>query len=268
MTLAVVAGCASSRQAPPAAIPVPLASALLGDRGSPATPPPNFSIGQLPSGYPTALTPAAPATVVGGMTTGDETVAVFADSTRRLAAVMEELFEQHGFMRPPATPGSGFSPGYGPYSSFCSDSGSVSVEPLTGSNRRLARVTYRRALRGGGCLGYRAARSADQLTLPELKPPDGVHVAGSHGGSGTGEVSSAADVTGANLRASTIVAQYAAQLVAAGWIADPPAVSQRVTAQYFEAKDASGGRWAGVLMASGGGSALAISLIMHPRVNP
>src|SRR4051794_19372589 len=140
----VIAACATKPPAPPAVLPVPLVSALMDDRGSSTRPSPTYSIGQLPAGYPAALVPRAPARIVGGMTRNGETVAVFADSTRRLAAVMEQLFEQHGYVRPQPTPGSGFSSGSGPYSSFCGDSGTVSVEPLTGANRNAARVTYRR----------------------------------------------------------------------------------------------------------------------------
>ena len=201
------------------------------------------------------------------MTTGDETVAVFADSTRRLAAVFEQLFAQTGFTRPPPTPGSGFSPGSGPYSHFCGDSGTVSVEPLSGSNRTFARVTYRRA-RGPGSCRLEPAHSTGVLDLPELRAPAGVHVSRSGGGSGSDGVHSNAEMTGADLVPSTIIAHYAGQLVAAGWTAAPPALSERVAAQYFEAKDTSGAPWEGVLMASGSKNELTISLTMHARVRP
>ena len=259
----LIAGCAPKRQAAPASLPVPLVSALLDSRGSPTTPSTKYSVGQLPPGYPLVLAPTGNATIVGGMTSGDETVAVFADSTRRLAAVMEQLIEQHGYLRPQPTPGSGFSPGSGPTSYFCGDSGMVSVAPLTGSNRTSVRVTYRRMQRNGSCRSYQPMRSTDQLTLPELKPPAGVHVSRSNGGSGGSDVSSSAEMTGTDLSAAAVVAHYAVQLVAAGWTADSLAASQRVAAQYFAAKDASGGSWEGVLMASGGKTELTVSLTMH-----
>jgi hypothetical protein len=265
--LVIVAGCAQKRQAELASIPVPLVSALRDDRGFQTRASPKYSVGQLPSGYPVVLVPTGPVRIVGGMTTGDETVAVFADSTRRLAAVMEQVFQQHGYVRPDPTPGSGFSSASGPYSYFCGDSGMVSVQPLAGSNRAFARVTYRPMRGYGSCRMYPPTRSADQLVLPELKPPTGVRVSGSSGGSGSDGVNSRAEMTGADLSASTILAHYAAQLVAAGWTAETPAVSQRVAAQYFEAKDASGGSWEGVLMASGSKTALAISLNMRHRVS-
>jgi hypothetical protein len=265
--LVVAAGCASKPRPvamSPAAIPEPLVSALLDARGSPARPSPHFSIGTLPPGYPAALVPAGHARIVGGMTTGHEMVAVFADSTQRLAAVMEQVFEQHGYTRPKQTPGAGFSPGSGAYASFCGDSGVVFVEPLTGANRTFARVTYR--LQGpGSCQMFQGQHAAGILVFPELEPPADVHVMGSHGSTNSDGVISTAQVTGANLNAAAVVAHYGAQLVAAGWTAAAPAISERVAAEYFEAKSASGGWWEGVLMASGSKTALTISLSMQPR---
>ena len=266
--LVIVAGCVPKPQAAPSSIPIPLASALIDDRGSPTRAAPKYSVGELPAGYPVVLAPTGPVRIVGGMTRDDEIVVVFADSTRRLAAVMEQLFQQRGYTRPQPTPGSGFSSGSGPYSYFCGDSGTVSVEPLTGSSRSFARVIYRRRQGLGSCPVFATARSAEELVLPELKPPGGARVSGSSGGSGSDGVHSSAEMTGADLSAATVAAHYAAQLVAAGWTAEPPAVSQRVAAQYFAAKDASGGSWEGVLMASGGKTALTVSLTMNRRVAP
>lgn len=265
--LAIAAGCAHKPQVSPTSIPVPLVSALIDDRFFPTRAvSPKYSVGQLPLGYPRVLAPTGPVTIVGGMTTGDETIAVFADSTRRLAVVMEQLFEQHGYRRPQPTPGSGFSSASGPFSYFCGDSGTVSVEPLAGANRASVRVTYRR--QGSGyCRSNEPTREPDQLALPELKPPAGVHVSRSGGGRGSDGVRSTAEMTGSDLSAPTIVAHYSAQLVGAGWTAETPAVSQRVAAQYFIAKDASGGSWEGVLMASGSRTALTLSLTMHPKAS-
>ena len=265
--LAIIGACAANTQAAPVSLPAPLVTALIDGRGLPTRPSPDYAVGSLPPAYPATLVPAGPVRIVGGMTTGDEIVAVFADSTRRLAEVFERLFERVGFTRPPVTRGSGFSAGSGPYSFFCGDSGTVSVEPLTGPNRDFARVTYRRARGGRSCPAFEPVRSADQLTLPELKPPAGVSVSRTHGGSGSDGVNSTAEMNGANLVPSTVVAHYAAQLVAAGWTAAVPALSERVVAQYFEAKDASGGSWEGVLMASGGTRSLTVSLTMHPRAS-
>lgn len=263
--LIVAAGCAPTHQPTPASIPAPLVTALLDERGLPTRATPAYSVGEVPATYPRALIPSGPVTIVGGMTMGDDATAVFADSTRRLAAVMEQLFEQHGYVRPLPTPGSGFSWGSGPYSYFCGDSALVSVTPLAGVSPGSVRVLYRRVRGRASCPAYQRTRSSDGLTLPELKPPPGVHVARGQSGSGGGVVNSTAEVTGVDLSASAVVAHYGAQLVGAGWKADPPAIGERVTVQYFTAVDTTGHPWQGVLMAEGGKTVLTVSLTMHQR---
>jgi hypothetical protein len=263
-----VIGCAANKQVAQTFIPAPLVTALVGSGGGvSAGASPNYSVAALPAGYPRNLVPTGPVRIVGGMTAGDETVAVFSDSTRRLAAVFEELFVERGFKRPAPTVGSGFMPGSGPGFFFCDDSATVAVAPLTGENRGSARVTYRRVRGRPPCEMHQPLRSADGLKMPELKPPPGARVGASHGSGGTSEASSGAEITGTNLEATAIVAHYAGQLAAAGWTASPPAISDRVVAQYFEAKDASGVPWEGVLMALGSKTKLDVSLAMHPRVN-
>ena len=266
--VAIGAGCARNPQSAPTLIPAPLVSALVDDRGSPAPPATEYAVGKLPRGYPAALVPSGPVNIIGGMTSGDRVVAVFADSTRRLAAVLEPLFEQAGFARPAPTRGSGFNSGSGPYSHFCGDSGTVSATPLTGANRALVRVDYQRMHGRAACRPFERAVSERQLELPELRPPPGVHVAGSQGGSGSEGVTSSADITGTSLVPSAILAHYSSQLVAAGWTGAAPAIGERVAAQFFEAKDASGATWQGVLMATGSSTALTVSLAMHLRTNP
>jgi hypothetical protein len=202
------------------------------------------------------------------MTAGDQITVVFADSTRRLAAVLEQLFQSAGFTRPAPSPGSGFSSGSGPYAFFCGDSAMVSADPLTGSDHYFARVSYRRLRGRASCPAFSRAPSQQQLQLPELTPPAGVHVRGSHGGGSDGAVNSSAEMTGTALVPSAMLAHYAAQLVAVGWTAAAPAVSERVAAQFFETKDSSGARWEGVLMTVGNGTAITASLTMHPRTTP
>lgn len=268
LLVAIAAGCAGNRQTAPAALPVPLVTALLTDRGAATRAVPQYTNGTLPPGYPAALVPTGPVRILGGMQAGDEIVAVFSDSTRRLAAVLEQLFQAAGFSRPAPTPGAGFSAASGPYSYFCGDSGTVSAEPLTGSNRNAARVTYRRLVGRNSCSMFRPPPPSGQLQLPELLPPAGVWVRGSHGGGSEGEINSSADMTGSALVPSTILAHYAAQLVAAGWTAAEPAVSARLAGQVFEAKNATGAPWEGVLMATGSATAMTISLSMHPTRKP
>jgi hypothetical protein len=204
------------------------------------------------------------------MKTGDVIVAVFADSTRRLAAVFEELFTQAGFKAPPVTPGAGFSGGSGPYAYSCRDSMTVSVAPLTGSNRNFARVTVRIARGYDPCKPDRAPppRTQHDLVLPDLTPPSGVRISRSGWGGGGGEVNSSGEMTGTSLVTSAILAHYATQLVAAGWTALAPAIGERMAGQFFQAKDASGGSWEGFLLATGGGSSVSVLLTMHPRTTP
>ena len=266
--LVLVAGCASNRRATQASIPAPLVTALLDDRGSATRAAPEYTVNSLPPGYPATLIPSGPVRIVGGMTSGDQIVAVFADSTRRLAAIFEQLFEHGGFTRPAPAPGSGFSSGVGPYSFSCKDSAMVSVEPLTGSARNFARVSYRRVGGRYACPTPGPAPSQSQLHLPELKPPTGVYVAHSSGGSNRDGVNSSAEMSGTALVASAILAHYSAQLVATGWTAAAPAISENVAAQFFEVKDSTGALWQGVLMVVGSGAANSVSLSMHPRKKP
>ena len=263
LLLVTVVSCARSKGVAPILLPAPLVSALIGDRGDPLHGAPEYSVGTLPRGYPLALVPTGPVTIVGGMVTPDQIVAIFADSTRRLAAVFDQTFAQAGFSRPAPTPGSGFMSGSGSYSFFCKDSATVQAEPLTGANRHSAKVIYRRTryLCGMPMRGL-SARDRPALELPELMPPAGVRVGSAGGGSGRDGLDSRAAMTGAALVPSTILAHYTQQLVVARWTAHPPAISPRVAAQYFVAKDTTGAQWAGVLMVVGSESAIDLTLNM------
>ena len=268
LVLAVAPGCASRGAPAPASIPAPLAAALIEDRAGPARAPREFTVGTLPPGYPAMLVPPGPVRIVGGMTAGDQITVVFADSTRRLAAVVEQQFEHAGFTRPAPSPGSGFSSGSGPYSFFCKDSAMVSAQPLTGSERNFVRVSYRRVRGRSSCATLDREPLAGHLQLPALTPPPGVHVRRSGSGHGGARVSSHAEVSGTALVPAAIVAHYAAQLVAAGWTASEPAISARVAARFFETKDSAGGAWEGVLVAAGGETALTVTLNMERRTRP
>ena len=174
LLLLLVTACSANRPPVTTSLPAPLVTALLNDRGT-VRPSPEYAVRSLPQRFPSPLVPSGPVTVVGGMTNGDEIVAVFSDSTRRLAAVFEQLFNQAGFVRPAPSPGSGFSPGLGPYTYFCRDSATVTAEPLTGANRNLVRVTYRvqRGPRTCPTVQRGPAAGANELHLPELTPPPG-----------------------------------------------------------------------------------------------
>lgn len=259
------AGCASGPQVQPSLVPAPLVNAVFDDRLVSTSAAPVYSVGAVPTSYPARLVPGAPARVIGGMTTRDQVIVVFADSSRRLAADVDDLLRRSGFTRPAPPRTSGFSSAYAPTNNIlCSDSASASVEQLTGANRNLARVTYRPFRAGYSCPVAPPAfvSSPEQLVIPALTPPPGVRVGSSGGGSGGDNVHESADVTGSDLVPSTILAHYAAQLTAAGWRGKPPAMGDGIAAQYFEATTPGGSVWSGVLMAVGGGKTLSLSLNM------
>ena len=264
-----LAACATARPTPPPSLPVPLVTALLNDRGV-TRPAPAYAVGALPPKYPGDLVPTAPATIVGGMTNGDEVIAVFADSTRRLSAVLEQVFEHAGFTRPPPAAGAGFTQRSGPYTYFCRDSATVMAEPMTGPSRSLVRVTYR-VIRGRfPCAATTTGPPPDSLALhlPELSPPPGIRATGTHGSYSGSGMSSGADLVGIAMVPAAILSHYASQLVAAGWTGAAPAISEHLAAQVFEAKAPSGATWEGILMFYGSDTAMTASLAMHPRGKP
>ena len=81
-------------------------------------------------------------------------------------------------------------------------------------------------------------------------------------------MSTSTDMTGTALVPSAIMAHYAAQLTAVGWIAAAPATSERVAAQFFEATDESGAAWEGVMTVVGNANKITASLSMHLRGKP
>jgi hypothetical protein len=262
----IIIGCASGPRIEPTLVPAPLVNALISNAFvRPMRVAPDYSVGALPRGYPPTLIVDARAHVVGGMSTNDQIIAVFADSSRRLAPLFDDVFERNGFTRPPAPRNSGFTGRLEPYEFFCSDSASVAAEQLTGANRDLVRVTYRPFRGPDRCPITPPSPIPEQLEIPSLTAPAGVRVIGGGGGGGTSEVNSRAQVTGSNLVPSTILAHYARQLTAAGWRGKSPAVGDRVAAQYFEATTLKGSVWDGVLMAVGAGDTLDLSLNMERR---
>jgi hypothetical protein len=255
----LASGCATKRNPAARDLPPPLVNALL-NQGFDETQGLEFTVDTLPTGFPAALRPSG-AKAVGGMRTVGHLVAIFADSSRPLAPIIETLLEAQGFRRPPPPPASGFSSGFGA-GPYCSDGNMVSVMQLSGASRHLARVDYR-TVPGYSCAQFERRPSRSELKLPGLTAPPGVHVSSSGGGSGSDGVNSRAAMTGTRLVPSAILKHYSDQLVAAGWTAAAPAISERVAAQFFEAMTPEGDRWNGVLMVVGGGSNAQLSLVMR-----
>lgn len=252
-------------QTPQAELPRQLVTALLsGSERLTTMPPVEYFVGTVPAGFPAALVPSAPAVALGAVRSGGHIIVIFSDTTRRLPAILEQQFEEAGYKRPAPTPGSGFSGASGPYRFFCRDSASVSVEPLVGPERHMARVSYR-VTRGRMCADFvRPPSRTGTLRLPALKPPTNAHVASSGGGAGD-EVTARAVVTGEALSAPAVLAHYASQLIDAGWKTGAPAVGARVATQFFEAVDDAGGQWQGTLLVSGFDDKLHLSIVMRPR---
>lgn len=237
-------------------LPAALVAALSGD--GPRATQQRYTVDSLPSEFPKALRPSG-VRIVGGLTRGSQTLGVFADSSRLLAPVFDQLALQMGLRHPPVRPNSGFSSsGYGGSGRLCNDSALVYIAPT--SDPHVVTVSYQQ-LRGMGC---DARDRGPDLVIPALKPPPGVRVGISGGGYGS-DVHASADVTGTDLTPGPILDFYAAQLVAAGWKADAPAVSDRVAAQFFEARSTAGQPWEGTMIVIGSGTSLSLTINMRPK---
>ena len=253
LALLTSAACAHKKPATQQ-LPAPLVAALSGD-GPRSTL--RYTVDSLPSNFPLALRPSG-VKVVGGMRRGSQVLGVFSDSSRPLTPVFQRLAEQMGLRQPAPRPRSGFSSFSGGTGQFCNDSASVYISPTSDAN--VVTVSYQ-ALRGMGC---DSRDTGPDLVIPELTPPPGVRVPSAGGGSGNG-VDARAEMTGTDLKPGNILEHYAKQLVAAGWKADAPAVSDRVAAQFFEARSTSGHMWEGTLIVTGSGRSLNLTINMLPR---
>jgi hypothetical protein len=220
-----------------------------------------ISVGTVPVGFPDSLRPSN-AAVVGGQRTSWRVTAVFADSTRPLAPLIDSLIQRAGFRRPPLKQEPGFAAGFGGTGPYCRNGATISVTQLVGNDRHLARVDYNPP-RGATCEQMNGRAETRELVIPGLIAPPGVRVVTGGGGRGSDGVNSRAEMTGTRIVPATILKHYADQLTAAGWVANPPALSDRVAAQFFEATAPDGGRWEGVLQVMGGGSAASLSLNMR-----
>lgn len=244
-------------------LPESLVNALLGGLDRPAAGvTPEYFVGTLPTGFPAALVPSGPVSVVGGARAGDQMVVVLADSTRRLSAVMEELLKASGYSAPGPIAAAGFSSASGPYHYFCRDSSMVSTEPVLGQAHEMTRVSYH-SVRGRSCSSLAPGPLPGTLKLPPLRPLPHTHVMTSGGGGGNNEVNSRGLVSGESLDPAVLLAHYAAQLVQAGWTADTPAIGTHVAAQFFEAADDAGQHWQGTMMVSGSSTAMNLALVMR-----
>jgi hypothetical protein len=193
---------------------------------------------------------------------GREMLVVFEDSTRRVAADLVDALERAGYERPAPQPGRGFMTGT-PASGFCGDSGIVNVESLGGAQRYMARVSYRRLTPPSRCGGGVENAPVKQLNIPALTAPSGTSLRTAGSGSGSNEVHSTGVLTGASVTPAAAVAHFASQLTAAGWVGAPPALSEKVVAQYFEARDERGALWSGTITATRYSNGMSVAIGMR-----
>ncbi|MCC6242690.1 MAG: hypothetical protein IT353_07595 [Gemmatimonadaceae bacterium] len=265
-----VTSAAPTAAAAPTTLPLPLVRALLNDRMNATTGGPQFYVGTLPPGFPAALVPPGPVQVIGSVHTEREMVIVLADSTRRLADVVVSNAMQNGYQRPPTAMGRGFANTIEASGYLCGDNAMLNVAQLTGQERHVAKL-YVSFGQSGACVPsapYRMMQSDTTiLALPSLTPPPGAHVSSGGGGRGRDGVDARAVVTQTSLSIEAVLAHYAAQLVAARWSADTPGLSQRAAVQYFEAADATGARWNGLLTATATNNTITVTLSMKRSNN-
>lgn len=225
---------------------------------------PEVLVGKVPTGYPAQLIPGSPTRVVGGVVDGSQIQVVFEDSTRRVAAVLEELFERVGYTRPTSAQGSGFMSGVAS-SGFCGDSGTANVQALGGAQRYMARVSFVRFANRQRCTSLvpSETRSTVRLVIPELGVPRGSRIVQASGGSNGSEVSFNSELSDTTMAPEVVLTHYATQLTGAGWTGLAPGLGVRVASQYFEARDSAGGRWSGTLVVTRTRPRVLMSIVMR-----
>jgi hypothetical protein len=252
-------------QAEATQLPASLVTALLvGNRAGTAGSG-HYYVGVLPPGFPASLSPAAPAVVVGGTTSGPQLVVVFADTTRRFLASYLKGLEDSGWVQPVMESTGGFqSGGDGRYSFYCHEGSRVSAMAVPGAPfGAYVQVTYQK-IDINSCVNRRTmATRVSELVLPSLLPPTGTETSSSRSGGGSNEQSAQTHMTATSLPPAAIAAHYAAQLIAAGWTASSPASSEKVAAQQFDARDRDGKAWGGALVVVVVGSDRDVTLSMH-----
>ena len=248
-------------------LPADLVTALLGGPGAMGASGFQYYVGAPPPGWPSALVPAPPAVMVGGMKGSRQLTAVFADSTARLplSAYLKRI-EDAGWTKPAADNAAGFQLGDGQYGFWCSDSARVtaSLNPGAGS-MAYVRVTYLPMPRGTCVPTPRASAVRSRpslLTLPVLRPPAGARFTTSGGSSGSNSLASSTRLIDATIDAAQVLAHYSAQLTAAGWRTFAPTLDATFVAQLFEARDDSGTTWRGTLLVVPNGTTRDVTLMM------
>lgn len=267
--LALAAGSrALPAQTTPQPVPPELVTALFSS-GNYASASSQYFVGIVPPGWPTALVPAPPILVSGGMLSGDRRYAVFVDSTARhpLDSLRRQL-ETAGWTQPRTEPAQGFTTGFQDderhYGFWCRDS----VRATLASTRGVGGLTYVRVglgtMRGEPCVPRTRAAMLDApaLRLPLLFAPAGIATVGGQNGSSGNTTFTSARLVDSTTSAATVLAHYSAQLVNAGWTVHPPTTTAAFAAQAVEARDKDGVSWYGMMLVMPSAGTRDVSIVM------
>jgi hypothetical protein len=229
-----------------------------------------YTVGVVPPNWPADLVPAPPVTVVGGMFSGNQRIAVFVDSTTRhpLESLRRQL-ETTGWARPRTELLQGFISGFQEDEArvgfLCRDS----VRALLASTRSTGGLTYVRVgletMRGEPCVPRTRAAVLDAptLRLPLLFAPPGIRTTGGESGS-TGRTTIASTrLADSTISAATLLAHYGAQLVKAGWTVHPPTTTAAFATQALETRDKDGVSWYGMMLVIPTSSSRDVSIMMN-----
>jgi hypothetical protein len=214
---------------------------------------PRFASGRAPEGWPAALVPAAPVRALGGATFPALRSAVFAYPVGQEQALNEygALVTKAGW-RLGSDPG-GFAARKSLARTYCGEGAIVTVTPVDTLRDRATLTVVMFAMRPGmfspACGPGRPAQTnpvGAGIQLPTLRPP-----AGATGGQGAPSYSPGTSTVSARLTTTltpaALLAHYAAQLEADGWLLKKPHVDGGLAEQMIERRDASANHWVGTL---------------------
>lgn len=275
-TLLAVFLAAASRagaQTASESIPVSLVNALFGGGGREIRT--LYFVGVVPPGWPSTLTPPAPATVLGATQGRRQLTAVFVDSvTRDPLPAYERRLRDAGWSRPAMQSlmfgRGGFQSGDGRMPFWCSDAGRVTtnLRPAAGSASYL-RIVYESMPRGTCApapdsmpFGREGDPRLTLLAIPPLYAPPGLRSEGGGGGSGGTSINASTRFDSTTMTPAALLDHYGAQLASAGWTAFPVSVNPSFASQLFEARDALKRSWHGVLIVMPTGTTRDVTLIM------
>lgn len=261
-----VAARAQDVPVPASTVPAQLVSALITAARGGADDSSTYFVGALPPGWPAGAAAPASAVVVGGMADRGTLIGIFDSPDARPVITFDSLFESRGWRRPSfLTRQTGFQSSPTEASFFCRDSASVSANPAPSpGGHHYVQVRFTPRSRTSSCSAtQKKTVIPGMLELPKLLPPKGSYSLGGGGHGGQDEQLASALVERTTLTPKELLDHYATQLSAAGWTALPMTSTDRSAVQSFDARDTSGGPWAGALSVAASGKMLGVTLWMH-----